>query len=115
MTFDEFRRDMMAYRQTAESDAKSFKDATIALEGLRALYAKFDENERRMANRVLGEWALSEDEGVRFDALSLIDDLGIKSAVSALQELANRLVSSAAPSAPYELKKVHRILDSLGK
>ena len=66
-----------------------------------------------MANRVLAEWALSDDENVRFDALALIDDFKIASAAPALQELARRLASDGTPGAPYELKKVRRIISNL--
>jgi len=66
-----------------------------------------------MADQVLTEWVLSKDEGVRFDALALIDDFKILKAIPALQKLATRLVSSSAPSAPYELQKVDRVIGDL--
>ena len=114
MTLDEFRLEMTSYRRSADDDAKSLKDPYVTLEKLRALYGKFDDVERRMADQVLSEWALSEDEGLRFDALALIDDLKIDTAVPVLHKLATRLSSSKAPSAPYDLKKVHRIIAGLG-
>jgi hypothetical protein len=113
MTLDGFRLRMRSYRQSADDESKSLKDPHIALERLRALYVKFDAAERDMADRVLGEWALSDEEGVRFDALALIDDLKIGIAMPALKEIALRLMSSTAPSAPYELKKVYRIMERL--
>ena len=106
MTLDEFRLEMASYRRSADDDAMSLRDSQIALEKLSGLYKKFDAAERRMADQVLSEWVLSEDEGLRFDALALIDEFKIDTAISALHELAARLVSSAEPSAPYELKKV---------
>ncbi len=48
-----------------------------------------------MADQVLAEWALSEDEKVRFDGLALIDDFPIATAIPALQKLAKRLASLA--------------------
>lgn len=110
MTLDEFRLEMASYRRSVDDEAKVLKSPYVALEKLRALYDKFDNAERRMANEVLSEWALSEDEGLRFDALALIDELKIAMVAPALNELATRLASSDAPSAPYELKKVLRIL-----
>jgi hypothetical protein len=68
-----------------------------------------------MADQVLSEWAVSDDEGLRFDALALIDDLKVKAAGAALRALAGRLALSDAPSAPYELQKVDRILNNLGE
>lgn len=113
MTLDAFRVGMASYRRAADDDAKSLKDPYVTLERLRALYMKFDDRERQMADQVLGEWALSEDEGLRFDALALIDELKIGAAVPTLNELAARLASRAEPSAPYELKKVRRIVAGL--
>jgi len=68
-----------------------------------------------MADQVLAEWVLAEDEKVRFDALALIADFKIGSAVPALRTLARRLAWSPAPGAPYELKKVDRILGVLAQ
>ena len=67
-----------------------------------------------MADQVLAEWALSDDEALRFDALALIDDFKIANEIPVLQKLANRLASSSAPGALYELQKVDRILKDLG-
>jgi hypothetical protein len=113
MTLDEFRLEMASYRQSSDNEAKLLKDSFVTLERLRTLYKTFDDTERQMANEVLAEWALSEDEKLRFDALALIDHFKIVSAMPALQKLANRLASSTAPSAPFELKKLSRIVAGL--
>ena len=113
MTSEELRAEMVSYRQHLDDEAKALKDPFATLEKLRALYLKFGDAERRMADQVLSEWALSADESLRFDALALIDALTIETAVPALQRLAKHLGSSAEPSAPYELKKVLRILSGL--
>ncbi|MGD0182849.1 MAG: hypothetical protein ABSC15_23810 [Terriglobales bacterium] len=68
-----------------------------------------------MADQVLDEWVLSEDENVRFDALALIHDLKIATAMPSLRALATRLTSSTVPSAPYELKKVNRLIEEFTK
>lgn len=114
MTLDEFRQQMTSYRQSADDEAKSFKDPYIALDRLRALYSNFDCAEKQMANRVLAEWVLSDDEGVRFDALALINEFKIRSTIPDLKKLSMRLVSSSIPSAPYELKKVISVIKGLG-
>ena len=113
MTLDEFRLKMVSNWHSVDDEAKSLKDPHIALEKLRILYKKFDDAERLMADKVLSEWVLSEEETMRFDALALIDDLKIRTGAPALHLLATRLTSSDVPSAPYELKKVLRIISSL--
>jgi cysteinyl-tRNA synthetase len=113
MTLNEFRLEMESYRRSIDGEARALKDPEIALEQLRTLYKKFDSAERQMADQVLAEWALSEDEKLRFDGLALIYDFDVYTAIPALRELAKRLTSSTAPSAPYELKKIERILAKL--
>jgi len=113
MTLQEFRVKMAEYRRSVDEEARYLKDSYLALDRLRALYTQLDSNERQMADQVLGEWALSNDEGTRFDALALIGDLRVRTATHALQELARRLDSSTSPGAPYELKKVNRLLEAL--
>jgi hypothetical protein len=114
MNIDEFRKEMWAYRQAADRDANAFKESNLAWDWLRNLYRKFDAEERKFADQVLTEWVLLDDENVRYDALVLIGDFRIASALTALQELAARLRHSEAPSAPYELRKVDGILRDLG-
>ena len=78
------------------------------------LYASFDDSERELANQVIGEWVLADDEGLRFDALHLVDVFRINMLAPALRALEVRLASSTAPGAPYEKSKVELILASLG-
>lgn len=113
MNLDEFRSRMVAYRQSVNEEARSLKDSYFALDRLHDLYGKFDIHEQAMANQILAEWALHEDENVRFDALTLIDDFKIASATPTLQTLMARLASSASPGAPFEMKKVARITEGL--
>jgi hypothetical protein len=110
MTLDEFRKTMWKYREAADKEANDLREPNLAWHRLRELYRKFDALERSLADQVLGEWVLSDDENVRYDALVLIGDFDINSAVPALRELATRLKRSDAPGAPFELKKVESIL-----
>lgn len=113
MIFDEFRLEMMSYRLAADDEAKALKNPYVTLERLRGIYEKFNDAERQMADTVFTEWALSEDESIRFDALALIGELEIKGAMPTLLRLTQYLALSNTPSAPYELKKVHRIIAGL--
>lgn len=113
MTYEEFRESMESFRRSADVDAAAQKDPQLALDQLLALYGKFDESERAMANRVLAEWSISMDEGKRFDALTIVDEFGVSEVAPALRELAGRLNGSAVRGAPYELQKVDRLLDRL--
>lgn len=115
MNIDEFRHEMITYRQAVTEEAMSFKDPYIAIDRLRALYLKFDDKEKMLANQVLAEWVMSDNEDVRFDAQLLIDEFQIVTATPALRELATRLESTITPGAPFELQKVNRIIRELAE
>jgi hypothetical protein len=110
MKLAEFRREMESYRQQADSEAERLKDSFVVRNRMLQLYSRFDAHERLMANEVLTEWALSEDEAIRFDALGLIRDLKIITAAPWLRKLAERLGKEQSPGAPFELGKVERII-----
>jgi hypothetical protein len=113
VTLDEFRHEMEAYREDAEQTASALKDTNIVLERLNLLYKRFDADERELANQVVSEWVLAEDENLRFDAAHLIREFKIVSAITSLQILIERLSSDSAPSAPFERASVDRLLHSL--
>ncbi len=113
MTPDEFRKEMEAYRADVESEADAARDSFLAYQRLQTLYRRFDLEERRLASDVISDWVVSEDEAKRWDAVALIDDFAIASALPALRSLADRLESSDEPGAPYEWAKVNRVIGTL--
>ena len=113
MNLDEFRREMATYRHAVDREAQALKDPYHALDLLRTLYEKFDTEERAMADQVIAEWALSEDENTRFDARVLIGEFKIRSALLALEKLVMRLAASKAVGAPNELELVNRLIADL--
>jgi hypothetical protein len=113
MTFEEFRREMNEYRKSAEERAKELKDPQIVSEKLHSLYRSFDAQERIMADGVVIEWVLSGEEGIRFDALALVEEFRIRTAIPALLELVSRLGNQCTPGAPFERAKTDRIIAEL--
>jgi hypothetical protein len=113
MKLDEFRGDMEAYRRQADEEASYLKEPFVVRKRMLQLYSRFDTHERVMANQVLSEWVLSKDENVRFDALGLVKDLKIVTAVPSLRKLAERLSGEQSPGAPFELEKVERIITEI--
>jgi hypothetical protein len=92
--------------------AKDSQQATFALVAeIRGLAPE----DRELAEEVIGEWVLSADESKRFDALAVVDELAIRSAIPRLRELESRLAKMSGPGAPFEAKKVQRILAGLGQ
>jgi hypothetical protein len=113
MNLNEFRREMATYRQAVEKEGEAFRDSYHSLDRLCALYHKFDPEERAMADQVIAEWALSDDENTRFDAQALIDEFKIRSALPALEKLVMRLAASKAVGAANELELVNRFIADL--
>jgi hypothetical protein len=104
---------MKEYRQAAEEEAAAMKDSYVVLKRLYSLFRKFNSEERIIANEVLAEWVLSDDEGLRFDAMALIHEFRIATTAPTLQKLMKRLEGSKAPSAPFEIEKIERLLTNL--
>lgn len=113
MNIDILREKMLNTRRVAEQEAKYNKDPYTVIETLCSLYRGLDDSVRADADRVIIEWVLSQDEGVRFDAIFLIEQFSIIDAVSVLKKLASDLEKSKSPSAPYEVKKIARVLGEL--
>lgn len=100
-------------RQELDAAASGTKEShTVVLE-LSKRYAALDPDERSAVDEVLGEWVLSDDPNLRFDAMALISDHNIRSTLPSLRRLAERLEDASAPSAPYEWNKVNRLVGRL--
>ena len=89
------------------------KDSQRAIIELSAEYQKLPNEERLVVDDLLAEWVGSDDERLRFDAMAIINDFQIDSAVPALQVLEEQLSDSSAPGAPYERAKARRLIDAL--
>jgi hypothetical protein len=113
MNIAELRRRMCSCRSWIDEEARELKNSQAALPLLFEMYRGLDADERRMANEVIAEWLLSDQESVRFDALALVREFDVRAARTALETLAARLASSTSPSAPYELKIVQRVEQKL--
>ena len=113
MTVDEVRRQMDVWWRDTDSAAIAAKDSQRTTLALLALVRGMEPEERAMADVVIGEWLLSTEERKGFDALAVIDEIGMQSAVSKLRLLRSQLVAKRDPRAPFELEKVRRLLARL--
>jgi hypothetical protein len=88
------------------------------LAGARALrlagfYRHLDEEDRHVVDSVLASWVLDGDAARRFDALALIDEFEIRSALPALQAALARLAEVGRPSTPTDRTQVRQIIGRL--
>jgi hypothetical protein len=114
MTPDEIRAQMETLWAEGNRAADELKDPFIAMERVTTLYVALDADERATADQVLADWALSPNEAKRFDAIALVRELVVQTAVPALRRLTMRLASSDDPGAPFEREKVQDVLVELG-
>lgn len=89
------------------------KQSQEALLAMATRYQSLPQPDREAVNELLAEQLALQDESVRFDALALIQDFRIRSALAALRQLGNWLETQQSPGAPYEWAKVHRIIGQL--
>jgi hypothetical protein len=91
-------------------EGKQSQEAVLAMADR---YRSLSEKERSVVDQLLAEQLMSEDETVRFDAIALIRQFEITSALPALRRLADWLESQHWPGAPYEWAKVDRLIGRL--
>lgn len=113
MTLDEFREMFEAFWERANSEAMAAKSSQLAYEELKSLYTRLDAQERSLADSILSDWVVSDDDSRMWDALALIRDFNVRSTLPALRKLEARLETSNAPSAPYDWAKVNRLIGHL--
>lgn len=96
-----------------DAETKAQKASHAAVFELSRYYLALSTAERQIIDALLAEWVLSDEESKRFDALALIDEHRIRSALPALEELREKLNKSREAGAPFEKAKVDRIVAAL--
>lgn len=116
MTYEEFRQGMNGYRQGLIEEAMMAKEMNLVWMNLENLYHRYDEDERKLADRVICEWLQSDDSSVRGDAEYLINRCHIRTAKDGLEKLVNHLTNIVSSSVVvrHELEKVYSILEKIG-
>jgi hypothetical protein len=113
ITFEEVRTEMEISRAEAEKQAKLLKDSYIVLDRLRRLYEEFGSDKRQLDNKVIADWVLSDNEGLRFDAQHLIREYKITETVPALKHLETRLANSSNPGSQRWQEVVKKLIMQL--
>lgn len=110
MTDDELRAAWSAFRDALDVEQVAAKDSQGALPRLFEKYGSLSASEREIVDELISRDVTSSDETRRFDAVALIGEFRIASAVPALRLLAIQLESDPAPGAPFEWAKINRVL-----
>jgi len=115
MSAADVRESWRRFHDDVATRAVENKQSSNAQLALAARYRSLADDEREIIDELLAEQLRSEDETVRFDALALIADFQIGSALPALRRLADWLESQSFPGAPYEWAMVNRIIAGLNE
>lgn len=102
-----------AFHDAVDTEQVAAKDSQGALLRLFEKYRRLSAAEREIVDELISQDVTSSDETRRFDAVALIGEFRILSAVPALRVLADRLESDAAPGAPFEWAKINRVVGEL--
>lgn len=113
MTYEEFRDEMTAYMRHVHREGIEWKDSGHPLLQLKRAYRKLDQEERRMADRVVREWLLSEDPANRFYGRALAREFRIASALPELQQASRQLSRHPGPVARDERETVDELMHTL--
>jgi hypothetical protein len=110
MSAADVRSAWLQMRDEVSAMAVANKQSQEAVLAMAERYRSLSEDERAVVDRLLSDQLASEDETVRFDALALIREFRITTALPALRVLADRLETQHSPGAPYEWAKVNRLI-----
>jgi hypothetical protein len=113
VTDDELRAAWARFRDAVDVEQVAAKDSQGALPRLFERYRSLSDPERKIVDELISHDVTSSDETRRFDAVALIGEFRISSAVPALRVLADRLESDPGPGAPFEWAKINRVIGEI--
>lgn len=103
--------------QAAAAEARTLVDAGrdpyAPIAQLSALYRRLGTDDQAVVDGLITADLNSDDSGMRYDAMWLIREFKIRSAIPVLQTLATRLASSSEVGAPFEIEKIERLIGAL--
>lgn len=113
MSAEVVRRSWVENQLQASGQALANKQSQEALPEMYARYRALTPVERIVVDELLAEQLGSREENVRFDALAIVREFTISSALPALRVLADWLENQDSVGAPYEWAKVNRLIGFL--
>lgn len=99
--------------QRINAEAQAMKFSQKAFDDLVSLYRQLDSADRGVVDVVLTDWVNDPDPMRRYDALGLIDEFKIRSALPKLLQAREELRAASGPSAPWDREKVDRTIATL--
>jgi hypothetical protein len=96
-----------------DAEALAGKQSQEATVRLTSFYGELDEADRAVVDEALTDWVTADDDRRLFDALALIADFEIRSALPALKRRAESLAGATEGPPKYEREKIERVVREL--
>lgn len=94
----------------AQIDAAAVSESPMATVRLASFYRDLGDEDRAVVDDALADWVMHGDERRRFDAVALIQEFEIRSAVPALRERIATLPEGSIGPVGAERAKLERVL-----
>jgi muramidase (phage lysozyme) len=101
------------YWISLDAEARASKDSQGASLRMLAFYSELASSDRRVVDAVLKRWVGDGSEAPRYDALTVIDEFRIRSALPALRARWVSLQGAFGSSVPTDRTKLVRIMNRL--
>jgi hypothetical protein len=107
------REDFESFWTRVDAAAVESKESQEATIRLASLYRELDDDDRAVVDEALADWVVHGDERRRFDAVALIQEFEIRSALAGLRERLATLPGGSVGPAGAERAKLERVLAAL--
>jgi hypothetical protein len=97
----------------ANREAQASKASNRVLDEMKDFYRRSEANDRAVVDGVLALWVVSGESAQRSDALALIDEFRVRSALPALKADRLRLAYSVGPAVPHDIEQLDRMIVGL--
>ena len=107
------RADFESLWARLDAEAMAAKQSQEATVRLTSFYGRLDAGDREVVDEVLAEWVVSGDDRRRFDALALICEFEIRSAVPALRTRLESVPEESGGPLTDERERLERLVVAL--
>jgi hypothetical protein len=107
------REEFETFWAQIDASAVSSKDSPMATIRLTSFYRNLGDEDRTVVDDALADWVIDGDERRRFDAVALIQEFEIRSALGAMRERLAALPEGSDGSVGAERAKLERVVAAL--
>jgi hypothetical protein len=107
------RDEMERLWQVADREEQDSKLSGATIEAVLRWYRRLAQDQREEADLVICEWLRAREPRRQFDALALVDRIGIQKALPILRELQSESERRSDPAAPYDWARFNRVIGRL--